>query len=164
MTQKGHKVTNYIDDIVGYDVNSAVDHSFQTLFSLLQDLGLNISHQKLEHLTTKAIGLGVEINTEDFTVSVPAKKLEEIRNACQEWLTKQYCSKRELQSLLGRPLYITKCVRASRFFLNRMLNTLRQAHRNHKIQLDVEFHRDVQWFTKFVHSFNGTAFFRHENF
>ena len=123
MTQKGHKVTNYIDDIVRCDVNSSVDHSFQTLFSLLQDLGLNISQQKRVHLTTRATCLGVEINTEDFTVSIPTKKLEEIRKACQEWLTKEYCSKGELQSLLGRLLYIRKYVKTSRFFLNRMLNT-----------------------------------------
>ena len=78
MTQKGHKVTNYIDDIVRCDVNSSVDRSFQTLFSLLQDLGLNISQQKRVHLTTRATCLGVEINTADFTVSIPTKKLEEI--------------------------------------------------------------------------------------
>ena len=44
-----------------------------------------------------------------------------------------------------------------------MLNTLRQAQRNDKINLDIDFHRDVQWFTKFAHNFNGTAFFKHEN-
>ena len=164
MSTKGHTVTNYIDDIIGYGLNTTVDHSFQELYSLLQDLGLNISEHKLVHPTTKAICLGVEIDTEKFTISVPPQKLEEIRVACQDWLTKTHCSKRELQSLLGRLLYITKCVRASRFFLNRMLTTLRLAHKLETIHLDTEFHRDVKWFAKLAHTFNGTAFFKHERF
>ena len=162
MRTKGHTVTNYIDDVIGYGLNSTVDHSFQELYSLLQDLGLNISEHKLVYPTTKVICLGVEIDTEKFIISVPPQKLEEIRVACQDWLTKTYCSKRELQSLLGRLLYITKCVRASRFFLNRMFTTLRSAHKLETIHLDTEFHRDVKWFAKLAHTFNGTAFFKHE--
>ena len=164
ISTKGHTVTNYIDDIIGYGLKSKVDHSFQELYSLLQDLGLNISDHKLVHPTTKAICLGVEINTENFTISVPPQKLKEIRLACQDWLTKTHCSNCELQSLLGKLLYITKCVRASRFFLNRMLTTLRLAHKLDLIQLDIEFHRDVQWFTKFAQTFNGTAFFKCDTF
>ena len=34
-------------------------------------------------------------------------------------------TKSELQSLLGLLLYITKCVKPARFFLNRMLQLLR---------------------------------------
>ena len=45
-----------------------------------------------------------------------------------------------------------------------MLNTLRQAQRNDNVHLDIEFHRDVQWFSKFAHNFNGTAFYKHEKF
>ena len=164
MSTKGHTVTNYIDDIIGYGLKSKVDHSFQDLYSLLQDLGLNISDHKLVYPTTKAICFGVEIDTENFTISVPPQKLKEIRLACHDWLTRTHCSKRELQSLLGKLLYITKCVRASRFFLNRMLTTLRLAHKLDLIQLDLEFHRDVQWFTKFAQTFNGTAFFKCDTF
>ena len=42
------------------------------------------------------------------------------------WETAHTCTKRQLQSLLGSLLYITKCVRYSRFFLNRMLGVLRE--------------------------------------
>ena len=135
MSTKSHTVTNYIDDIIGYGLQSTVDQSFQELYSLLRDLGLNISEHKLVHPTTKAICLGVEIDTEKFTISVPLEKLKEIRLACHDWLTKTHCSKRELQSLLRKLLYITKCVRASRFFLNRMLTTLRLAQNSTKYSL-----------------------------
>ena len=45
-----------------------------------------------------------------------------------------------------------------------MLTTLRLAHKLDTIHLDIEFHRDVQGLTKFAQTFNGTAFFKHDNF
>ena len=162
MNSKGHQVTNYIDDIVGYAVKSKAQASFDTLYNLLQDLGFKISKNKLVTPTTKATCLGVEFDTEKFTIAVPQEKLHEIRQECQQRLTKKTCTKRQLQSLLGKLLYVTKCVRASRPFLNRMLDTLRGAHKQDIIVIDCEFRRDLNWFTKFLPNFNGVAFFNHK--
>ena len=158
MNSKGYHVTNYIDDIVGYAVKSKAKGSFDTLYNLLQDLGFKISKNKLVTPTTKAICLGVEKST----IAVPHEKLNEIKVACQQWLSKRTCNRRELQSLLGKLLYVTKCVRASRPFLNRMLDTLRAAHKQDIIVIDCEFRRDLNWFTKFLPKINGVAFFNHK--
>ena len=56
-------MTNYIDDIVGYAVKSKAQASFDTLYNLLQDLGF-INKNKLVTPTTKAICLGMELDTE----------------------------------------------------------------------------------------------------
>ena len=69
---------------------------------------------------------------------------------------KQKCFKRELQSLLGS---LSKCVRYARFFLNRLLDTLRQHKDSKIITLGAEAKRDIAWFRKFVCQFNGTSFF-----
>ena len=159
---KGHSVTNYIDDIVGYAVKSKAQTSFDTLFSLLQELGFKISDNKLVRPTTKAICLGVELDTENLTIAVPQEKLHEIRAECNQWLNKTTCTKHQLQSLLGKLLYVTKCVRASRSFLNRMLDTLRAATKQDTIAIDCEFRRDINWFIKFLPEFNGVAFFSHK--
>ena len=43
------------------------------------------------------------------------------------WANRKYsCTRRQLQSLLGHLIYIHKCVKPSRFFVNRMLDLLRQ--------------------------------------
>ena len=83
---KGYHVTNYIDNIVGYAVKSKAQASFDTLYNLLQDLGFKISKNKLVTPTTKAICLGVELDTEKSTIAVPHEKLNEIKLACQQWL------------------------------------------------------------------------------
>ena len=48
-------------------------------------------------------------------------------------------TKRELQSLLGKLIYISCCVVGSRTFLNRMLHTLRANHTGKNIWPDDRF-------------------------
>ena len=69
--------------------------------------------------------------------------------------------KRELQSLLGKLLYISKCVKASRVFLNHMLDLLRAMGNQKSITLTTDFKRDLRWFQSFVPQFDGKAFFDH---
>ena len=162
MLCRGHHVTNYIDDIIGQATRSQAESSFNTLYNLLGELGLDISKKKLVPPSTQALCLGVMINTENFTISAPDEKLAEIKEVCSQWQLRDHCSKRDLQSLLGRLLYVTKCVKASRPFLNRMLELLRQADRQEKIVLSEDFHRDLNWFSRFLTKFNGVAFFSHD--
>ena len=107
---------NYIDGVIGFGTVSTATPSYDALFQLLQKLGFDISMKKLVPPCTKAICLGVEIDTENFTVSVPQEKLENILKTCELWTNKNKCNKKELQSLLGSLLYISKCVKSSRFF------------------------------------------------
>ena len=48
----------------------------------------------------------------------------------------------------------------SRPFLNRMLDLLSHFGKEH-IRLDINFHRDLNWFQKFRPQFNGKAFLVH---
>ena len=142
MAQKGFSVTNYIDDIIGHSVISKSNESFQTLRDLLLELGFDISENNVVQPATRVTCLGVDIDTEQFTVSIPPEKVAEILKECSSWANRQHCTKRELQSLLGKLLYITKCVQISRPFLNRMLDLLRSADKLSKISLTVDFKRD----------------------
>ena len=86
------------------------------MLNLLQELGLDISRKKLIALATSVICLGILVDSVNKTISIPGLKLQEIINTCKNWASKTYCSKNELQSLLGLLLYITKCVKPARFF------------------------------------------------
>ena len=63
--------------------------------------------------------------------------------------------------ITGKLLYITKCVRISRPFLNRMLDLLRASDKFTKIVLTTEFKQDLNWFLQFLPKFNGKAFISH---
>ena len=115
--------------------------AFQFLVNFLDQLGLTLNSKKLVSPTTSMVCLGILIDTENRTMSVPPEKLENIVKMCDEWQNKKFCSKRELQSLLGSLLYVSKCVRSASAFLNRMLQFLRSMKGNSSTRLTVDFLR-----------------------
>ena len=165
MSQEGHYCCNYADDFLLIDGNEKCNLAFDRLSVLLPDLGFDISHHKTVQPSTKVICLGILVDTVSFTTSIPEEKLKKIKIICLGWAKKSSCTKRQLQSLLGSLLYVSKCVRYSRFFLNRLLTTLRSMEGTYTV-LDKDFHRDVAWFNRFLETFNGTSFFKKspENF
>ena len=164
MCQHNFDVINYIDDIIGVDVESKTLESFTTLKNLLQALGFQLSEKKIITPTRKMNCLGIVVDTETFTTSIPPQKLQEIFNLCAAWQNKKTCSKRELQSLLGSLLYVSKCVKISRFFLNRMLEFLRSITNKRQTTIPLEFPQDLNWFLQFLKDFNGTTFFDNKSY
>ena len=116
---------NYVDDLTYCGLPSNIHQSFETLLELLTQLGPAINLKKLMAPCTSLVCLVILINTETRTMSVPPDKLDNVINMCYQCQTKQFCSKRQLQSLLGSLLYVSKCVRPARMFLNCMLMVLR---------------------------------------
>ena len=162
MRQHHFDVINYIDDILGIDVPSKIDASFDALRHLLGQLGFQISQKKLYPPTTQLNCLGIVVDTKNFIVSIPVDKLQEIINTCLLWRHRKYCNKKQLQSLLGSLLYISKCVRASRFFLNCLLEVLRSMEDRKQVPITLEAKRDFNWFIKFLPHYNGVTFFDHK--
>ena len=113
----GHNaLMNYIDNLIYIGLPSKLYESYQFLLSLLQDLGLQISQSKLIPPNTQVTCLGILVDTVTRTISIPPENLEEIQNMCTQWTFKSTCTKRQLQSVLGSLLYITKCVQPARYF------------------------------------------------
>ena len=126
---------------------------------VLQDLGLDISSKKLTPPSTKVVCLGILFDTEAKTISIPQDKLQIIMDTCSSWTGRTSCSKTELQSLLGSILYISKCVRPARHFLNRMLQLLRNNIHSRHIFVTEEFRKDLNWFCVFLKSYNGVTMY-----
>ena len=117
MTQRNYDVINYIDYVIGVGLPSVSSKAFSELQSLVHQLGFEVSVKKLVAPSTCVNCLGIMEDTVNYTVSVPNDKLTEIINVCNLWTNKTSCTRRELQSLLGRLLYISKCVKASHYYV-----------------------------------------------
>ena len=160
MTKFGYpNLLNYIDDLIYIGLPSNITASYDFLLHLLQELGLDISENKLVAPSTSVVCLGILVDSVNQTISIPKEKLAEIVKLCNTWTDKTSCTKSHLQSLLGSLLYITKCVRPARFFLNRMLQVLRDNHSNGHIRLTEDFAKDLNWFNTFLCSYNGVTFY-----
>ena len=150
---------NYVDDLIYCDLPSKIYPAYKFLLQLLPKLGLDINEKKLVPLTTSMICLGILVNSETRTMSVPPEKLASITAMCHDWQNKKSCTKRQLQSLLGSLLFISKCVKPARVFLNRMLEFLRLMGKQRMVTLSPEFFRDLNWFCTFLKQFNGVVYY-----
>ena len=73
MCQKIYDVMNYIDDMLGIDIPSKIDTSFDALQCLLKDLGFEISIKMLMAPTTSMNCLGIIVDTINFPLAIPDK-------------------------------------------------------------------------------------------
>ena len=68
--------------------------------------------------------LGVCFNTIDMCLYVDKEKLVEIKAEIKVWLKRSVAKKSELQSILGKLLWISKAVRFSRIFVSRIITEI----------------------------------------
>ena len=103
--------------------------------------------------------LGVLFDTCSMTVSVTEDRLAEIGSLLKEWEHRTHATLREIQSLIGKLQFAAHCVRSGRIFISRMLVTLRGLHVKPytKIRLSEQFIKDVLWWSRFMHTFNGVS-------
>ena len=150
---------NYIDDFIGVDKPAVVHSHFQTLLSIMAELGIPISEEKLFPPSEEVPCLGILINIATGTLSIPDDKLQQINQKCLNWGSKSKATKKQLQSLVGSLIYIHKCVKPARLFVNRILAVLKMAPDRGYITLNKDFTKDIAWFNAFLLQFNGRTFF-----
>ncbi|MCH2416896.1 MAG: hypothetical protein MK195_09075 [Acidimicrobiales bacterium] len=152
--------TNYLDDLIGVSDPELGKEAFESLGDLLTELGLLENLAKACPPATVQLVLGVEIDTINGTISVPEERMREIVELLEKWQGKSQTSKVDLQSLIGKLQFITKCVRQSRVFLNRILQMLRSmsSSTNKSVPLSASFKKDIKWWIMFVREFNGVSY------
>ena len=92
-------------------------------------------------------------------MSVTRERLEELESLLHAWSVKRSTTKTELQSLVGKLSFVSKCVQQSRLFLARILTLLRTLKRNsYHTRLTGEFRKDIAWWLRFMRSYNGVSF------
>ena len=149
-----------MDDLIGVGRTDAVNDAFDYLVKLLEDLGFPISKSKLISPTTQCSCLGI-INTVAYTLSIPDEKLTEIMGKCEAIFHSNLITLKQLQSVVGSLMFVHKCVKPTRFFINRLLDALRNAISTH-IAVSTDMRRDLAWLLKFLPLFNGTTKYVHE--
>ena len=75
------------------------------------------------------------------------------------WSPNRWCTKRQLQSLIGHLHHAAKVVWPGRAFIRRMINLLHNFRRDdHPIRLSAEFKKDLRWWLQYLASWNGVCF------
>ena len=155
LSKQGFHIVNYLDDFAGAEQPGGASRAFEALGHLLQELGLQEASDKACPPATVMTFLGIGFDTDNMSLFITQDRLTQIKQELHEWLNKHKASKREVQSIIGKLNFLSKCVRPGRVFMNRLLNFLREFKNNRARTIPGDFKRDIQWWAKFVQSFNG---------
>ena len=158
LKQRGVDIVNYIDDLGGADSPEKALFSYQVLRQTLKEIGVIENEKKACAPSTQMVFLGTLLDSEKMEIRITDDRMAEIRSLLPKWLLKKSATKRELQSLIGKLQFVGKCVKPSRIFISRVLVLLRGLkHANHKVRLNTEFKKDIQWWISFMHVYNGVS-------
>jgi hypothetical protein len=112
-----------------------------------------------EPATTFAFN-GLQWDTVHLRVTLPPDKLGALRAAVDEWLERERCTLRELDSLVGHLSYAARMVHAGRVFYQFLL-ALRRRHSHHArgyaISLDAHTRADLRWWRAALASWDGRS-------
>ena len=151
------RVYNHIDDVICVHQRHNAHQEFDALYSLFEFLGLPINPKKVVPPSTALTCMGINVDVVSGIISIPQDKCLQILDTCPLFIEKKHITRRQLQSLLGKLLYLHRCVPASRSFVNRLLNTLRTSP--HRVIITEEMKKDLSWFIQILVRFNGKVLF-----
>ena len=157
-------IEHYLDDfiIVAPPHSQLCQHHLTLLLQVCRHLGVPIAAHKTEGPSTQLTFLGIEIDTEEGQLRLPADKLSRLLSTLQEWENRKWCIRKDLESLIGLLNHACKVVRSGRSFLRRMIDLLHSVnhHPNSRtpIRLNVGFRSDLAWWLMFLQGWNGISF------
>jgi hypothetical protein len=127
------------------------------------DLGIPDAPDKTEGPATRLTFLGVQIDSEEMTVSLDQPRLETIRLLLHKWTDRTTCSLRQLQSTIGTLAWAAQVVRHGRTFLQHMRD-LATAHHNTRRPHDINaipvtegLRDDLAWWEEYMAQWNGVS-------
>ena len=151
---------HYLDDFLffGRPQASECDENLAKALSICNELGVPVATNKLEGPTTCLTLLGLQLDSQDGIISLPAVKLQKVKSTIAEWLTRRACTKRQLLSVIGTLHHATSVVKAGRAFLRRLIDlagTVKQLH--YWVRINSEARADLRWWDAFLESWNGKS-------
>ena len=132
-------VFHYLDDfvVIGPAGSSECADSLNTLEGVCAQLGVPLAPEKRDGPSSVLIFLGIIIDTVKGELRLPADKLRRLSGAVEEWLGKKWCTRRELESLIGTLQHACSVIRPGRSFLRRAIALLSVAKKpRHHIRLN----------------------------
>lgn len=153
--QMGYFTVSYADDFSGAELGAQAYASYSSFLRLLHDLNIKEAEEKSVPPSPVIIFLGTGIDAQAQTIFVIPERVLELQYQLETWRFKTWCTRRQLESIIGKLQFCTNCVRAGRVFINRLLNALRQMDRHRYYIVEYQVRLDLKWWYNFLPRFKS---------
>ena len=151
---------HYLHDFLfmGSPIGNSCGESLEVALKTCRELGVPVASLKTEGPATQLTFLGIQMDTETMTLSLPEDKLTRILGLVLSWRGKKTATRRQLQSLIGHLNHAALVVLPGRTFMRRMVDLMKVAnHPSHHVRLTADFKSDLQWWASFLPKWNGRS-------
>ena len=155
--QMEYFLLNYVDDFVGAEWETKAWKAYQALTTLLNQLKVEISEEKLVPPTTRLEFLGITFDSCSMTMEISEEKMKEIKQELGNWTLRTSARRREVESLIGKLQFMAKCIKAGRIFLSRLIQWLRGMDRNKSYLIPEDARKDITWWARCAEAHNGRS-------
>lgn len=163
--EMGYFLVAYCDDFSGVeDGEELATRSFNTFGSMIRDLRVEEAVEKSVAPAPVIVFLGTGIDAINQVIFVVPERIIEIRYELEQWRFKTWCTRNQLESIIGKLQFCSNCVRMGRIFICRLLNALRTMKRNKFYIISPEVRADLRWWWNFLPYFKATYILWPEEF
>ena len=160
-------ILHLLDDflILGPPQSSVCMDRIRLALDMCEYLGVPIADEKTTWPTTELVFLGIVLDTERLESRLPDDKKQDLLQLLTEMSTKERCTLKELQRLLGKLNFASRVVVPGRTFTRRLYDaTCRVSKPYHHVRLSAACRLDLLWWKELLHSWNGRSYFLEPEF
>ena len=148
---------HYLDDF--YTCGSAGTFECETNMKVMLDscfnAGLEVNPKKVVGPDTCLEFLGIIIDSVKQELRMSDKRMLDVRTELQSWLGKKSGTKRDLLSLIGKLVFLSRIIRPGRVFTRRLIDAAKRVPCLHfKTRLSHEAQEDIKWWLASMTSWN----------
>jgi hypothetical protein len=158
-------VMYYLDDflLAGADASECAA-AVRAMDELARRLGVTLHPKKRDGPAQVLTFLGIELDTLQMRMRLPAEKKDKVRGACAALLQAAdgAASLHQLQSLVGLLLHASRVVQPGRLMTRRLIEVMRDMLRRHarpheRVQLPSDAQEDLQWWRENLDEWDGVS-------
>ena len=149
----GYFSTNYVDDFPGAEPPAIAWQSYKVLDRIFRDLGIKESIEKAVPPTPVMSFLGTGIDVVNQTVFVVPEQVTKLNHELNKWRFKTWCTRRDLESLVGKLSFCANCVCPAHLFILRLLRYLSGMTRGKLCIITDEARKDIKWWWNYLPRF-----------
>ena len=103
---------HYLDDFImaGPPGSDQCARNLQTSLAVCRSLGLPLHPDKCIAPSTRLVVLGIELDSLEQSARLPAEKLAALQELIQSWRSRRWCTRHQLESLIGHLHHAAKVV------------------------------------------------------
>ena len=152
------RIVNYLDDfaIVEESLHKCAQAQ-SVLIRILRKMGFAVAWSKIEPPLHKVKFLGIMVDSETMTLSLPMSKIDKLTNAIAQLESRGSATKRELESVAGLMAHCATVIKGGRTFSRRVYDLCDSVSRRGRTLLSEEMLLDFEWWKNFCKIVNGSA-------